>query len=70
MDRQGKNMDDLKKAQELTNQFIRLELNYRQSKNPDIFHEMKNINKQYGIANGGGDLFSLYQSYQPVRIRA
>lgn len=60
-------MDDPKKAQALTNQFIRLEHDYRREKCPVILEQMEGINEEYAIANGGGDLFSLYQNSQLVR---
>jgi len=62
-------MEDSQKALELTREFIRLVRDYRQSQNPDIFDKMKGINKQYAIANGGGDLFSLFEDLQPSGIK-
>ncbi|MBL1278124.1 MAG: hypothetical protein COB30_018770 [Ectothiorhodospiraceae bacterium] len=48
-------------ALELVRRFIRLDKKYKNNKNIFVLEEMKKIDKQYTIANGGGNLFVLWQ---------
>ena len=48
-------------ALDLVREFIRLDKKYKNNKNIFVLAKMKEIDKQYTIANGGGNLFVLWQ---------
>ena len=48
---------DNDEAIDLVRRFICLEHRHRHNMTADILEEMQEINRQYAIANGGGDLF-------------
>ncbi len=55
-------MEDSLKAQQLVKRFIWLLREYEKNQEQMVLDELNQINADYSIANGGGDLFKVSES--------